>query len=56
MVLEWKPCHAWHRFGKDVDINRPPIAHRARVRQLAAGVGLNFVHGIGKSHWHFNVN
>ena len=53
--LEWGPCHAWHRFGKDVDINLVPRAHRARLKKLAKDRGLRFVHGVGESHWHFEV-
>lgn len=53
MGVEWGPCHAWHRFGKDVDINLVPRANRARLKDLAKNRGLRFVHG--GSHWHFEV-
>lgn len=56
MGLEWGPCHDWHRFGKDVDINNRliPIANRARAKVLAERIaGLEFVHA--GSHWHFKV-
>ena len=60
MGLEWGPCHAWHRFGKDVEINLVPRAQRGRVKVLAALKNLTFIHGekpgVPGNHWHYRVD